>query len=100
MGAWSIIEEGRDEYGHMGFREEAEMEAYKRGCRHGYEKAMREIHGDMGRRATYGERDYDDYGGMSERRRYGRMGEPPYSSWRDDDMMGERRRRDSRGRYM
>lgn len=110
MGAWSIIEEGRDGYGSdMAFRSMEEREAYKEGCRHGYEKAMREVHGEMGYRddygmrggSSYGMRDYGRGGGMSGERRFpGYMPESPYMGYRDDDEMGERRRRDSRGRYM
>lgn len=109
MGAWSIIEDGREEYGRdMGFRSYEEEEAYKKGCRHGYEKAMKEIHGDMGYRddyeqrggGSYGMRDYGRSGMSGERRFPGYMPETPYMGYRDDDEMGERRRRDSRGRYM
>lgn len=64
-----------DDYG-MDFRSQAEEEAYKAGCRHGYERAMKEVHGDMGQRDRMGYR-----GG-------------------NIDEMDERRRRDSRGRYM
>ena len=47
MGMWEILEEGRDDYGRgFGMRGDEVEEAYKEGCRHGYEKAMREIHGD------------------------------------------------------
>ena len=49
MGMWEILEEGRDDYGRgFGMRGDEVEEAYKEGCRHGYEKAMRELHGDMG----------------------------------------------------
>lgn len=78
--------------GHMNFRDEmsiAEERAFKAGCKHGYRKAMEEAQGG------YGER-----GGM----RRGAYGDIYY---RDDDMSRydtpmyeERRRRDSRGRYM
>lgn len=76
MGMWTILEEGRDDYGHdFGMRESGEVErAYREGCRHGYEKAMRETQGDFGERGgSYrngGERRYYD---MGERNRpYGR----------------------------
>lgn len=95
---WTIMEEGRDDYGRgFGMREggsEVEM-AYREGCRHGYRKAMEEMKGGMGFRedGNYGGGGYS--GGTS------RMGErydyPPYPYM---DEMGERRRRDSRGRYM
>lgn len=95
---WEIMEEGRDDYGRgFGMREsgsEVEM-AYREGCRHGYRKAMEEMKGGMGFRegGNYGGGGYS--GGTS------RMGErydyPPYPYM---DEMGERRRRDSRGRYM
>ena len=47
---WTILEEGRDDYGRgFGMRGGSELEeAYREGCRHGYEKAMREMHGGMG----------------------------------------------------
>ena len=42
MGMWEILEEGRDDYGRgFGMRGDEVEEAYKEGCRHGYEKAMR-----------------------------------------------------------
>lgn len=45
MGMWEILEEGRDDYGRgFGMRGDEVEEAYKEGCRHGYEKAMREIY--------------------------------------------------------
>ena len=56
---WTIMEEGRDDYGRgFGTREgESEVEmAYREGCRHGYEKAMREAKEMMGQRGGYGER--------------------------------------------
>lgn len=88
----------------MGFRSQAEEEAYKTGCRHGYEKAMKEIHGDMGQRDRMGYR--ENYGnqpsqGMTGERRFpGYLPEGPYMGYRGGDEMDERRRRDSRGRYM
>ena len=92
MGMWTIMEEGRDDYGRgFGMREggsEVEM-AYREGCRHGYRKAMEEMQGGMGFREG-------EYGGGSSR-----MGERfDYPSYPYMDEMGERRRRDSRGRYM
>ena len=116
MGMWSILEEGRDNYGRgMSFRS-MEEEAFKMGCKHGYEKAMREMHGSMGYRddyghgrdygsGSYGNRDYaNQLDGMSNERRFpGYFPEGPYMGMGfrgGDDMMDERRRRDSRGRYM
>lgn len=71
------------------FREDELERAYKKGCEHGYKKAMEEL--------RYGERG----GGYGERGGFGGR------SWtisegygqRDDDGYGERRGRDSRGRY-
>lgn len=119
MGMWSILEEGRDDYGRgMGFRSHEEEEAFEMGCRHGYEKAMKEMHGSMGYREdyihrggyggdNYGNRDYGrgmQGGGMSGERRFpGYFPESPYMGMGyrgDGDEMDERRRRDSRGRYM
>ena len=50
MGMWSILEEGRDDYGRgFGMRDGGEIEeAYREGCRHGKEKAMNEMRGGMG----------------------------------------------------
>lgn len=49
MGMWEILEEGRDDYGRgFGMRGDEVEEAYKEGCRHGYEKAMREVRVDPG----------------------------------------------------
>lgn len=88
----------------MGFRSQAEENAFKEGCRHGYEKAMKEVHGDVGQRDYMGYR--DNYGnqqgqGMAGERRFpGYFPEGPYMGYREKDEMDERRRRDSRGRYM
>lgn len=108
MRSWEIIEQGRDEYGRdMGFRGmDPEEEAYKEGCRHGYEKAMREMQGSMGERMGYHE-DYGERGGYGnrgggsygERRRPGYLSEGPYMGYRGDDEMGERRRRRSNGQF-
>ena len=92
MSMWTIMEEGRDDYGRgFGMRDggsEAEM-AYREGCRHGYRKAMEEMQGGMGfREGGYGR----GTSNMVERFDY-----PSYPYM---DEMGERRRRDSRGRYM
>lgn len=98
MSMWEIIEEGRGgtdgyDYGMRGGNEQdrAYMEGYRRGCREGYEKAMYESR----------------QGNMNERRMPGYFPEYPYMDMREnrdpysnDYDMGERRRRDSRGRYM
>lgn len=111
MSMWTILEEGRDEYGRdMGFRSYEEEEAFKMGCKHGYEKAMKMMHGSMGYRDDYGRSEYGNHdygrdmqGGMSNERRFpGYFPEGPYMGmgYRGGDDMDERRRRDSRGRYM
>lgn len=47
MGMWEILEEGRGEYDRdFGMRGGNPMEeAYREGCRHSYERAMRETLG-------------------------------------------------------
>ena len=96
MGKWEILEEGRDDYGRgFGMRGDEVEEAYKEGCRKGYEKAMREMRGEMGFRD--GGRSYSGGGsssGMDERRYPGYFPEYP----RMDDM-GERRRRRANGEF-
>ena len=54
MGMWTILEEGRDDYGRgFGMRGGSELEeAYREGCRHGYEKARREMHGSVVKAVT------------------------------------------------
>lgn len=79
MRMWEI----REGYGH---KDEVE-EAYEEGCRDGWEKAMEE----MGHRGG----GYSQRGGSGYGNRYGRK-----EDWDDMDYMGERRRRDSRGRYV
>ncbi len=69
MGMWSILEEGRDDYGRgFGMRDGGEIEeAYREGCRHGYEKAMNEMRGGMGFRESgnySGGNGYGKCGGM------------------------------------
>lgn len=97
MGMWTILEEGRGDYGRgFGMRDggsEEEM-AYREGFRHGYEKAMHEVQGGMGYRENsgYGNRGY----GMGERRM---MQEPMYREMPPYDDMGERRRRRSNGEF-
>lgn len=74
--------------------------AYKKGCKHGYQKAVQNIRqamsGGMSERNVYGNR----HGGMGERM----MPDDPYMmgmrGYEDDDGMNERRRRNSRGQYM
>lgn len=82
MGMWEILEEGRGEYDRdFGMRGGNPMEeAYREGCRYGYERAMREMQGgEMGYRNSGGSR-----GGS-------------YSGGSD---MGERRRRRANGEFM
>ena len=109
MGMWSILED-RDDYGRgFGMRDSAE-EAYREGCKHGYEKAMREMQGggmgfreggnsgsNYGNRGGYGKR--GEYG-MGERRMYPPFyPEYPMMGMREDEEMGERRRRRSNGQF-
>ena len=73
MGMWEILEEGRGEYDRdFGMRGGNPMEeAYREGCRYGYEKAMREMQGgEMGYRNSGGSRGGSYSGGsdMGERR--------------------------------
>ena len=58
MGMWRILDEWRDDYERsFGMRDDDVEEAYKEGCRHGYEKAMREMQGgEMGYRNGGGSR--------------------------------------------
>lgn len=104
---WRILDEGRDDYERsFGMRDDDVEEAYKEGCRHGYEKAMRKMQGgEMGYRNSGSSRS-GGYSGsdMGERRMpeyfpeypmYGeRHGMPPYG-----DEMGERRRRRANGEF-
>ena len=95
--AWTIMEEGRDDYGRdFGMRggeaEEAYRQGYKEGCRHGYEKAMMESRASMGYRDNGGQGGYG--GGSYGNRMPGYLPEDP---WMDD--MGERRRRRSNGQF-
>ena len=106
MGMWTIMEEGRDEYGRdfgmkVGNAEAAYQQGFEEGCRHGYKKAMMEVNGgEMGYRGNYGGGQQSmgnrSYGGGS----YGnRMpGYLPEDPWPDDDM-GERRRRRANGQF-
>lgn len=112
MRLWEIREGYDPEEMRMGMRGGDDAEAaYEEGCRHGYRKgygdAMKEVSGGYGRHGSMGYREGDSdrqRGGMEQSSRYGeRMYLPPYVNYRnedDDDYMGERRRRDSRGRYM
>ena len=88
MNYWEIKED-YDDFG-LGMKDDEVEEAYKEGCRHGYEKAMRAMRGRLGRR--------DSQDGMNERVFPPYIPEPMYRDPYED--MGERRRRDSRGRYM
>ena len=74
-------------------RQELE-EAYREGCRHGYEKAMREMHGGMGFRGEGGYNGGGSYSDMGERRMPGYFPEYPRM-----DEMGERRRRRANGEF-
>lgn len=100
---WEIDDDGYgrggvDFEGHMGFRHDgmsmAEEYAYKKGCEHGYRKAMEEVQG-----GSYGERTIHRSGTGLNRVGYRDMDyretgyEEPYA-------LEERRRRDARGRYM
>ena len=106
MSMWTIMEEGRDDYGRgFGMRDGGELEeAYREGCRHGYEKAMREARGGMGFREEEGYGNRDGYGsrggyGMGERRMMPGYPEPMYREMPPYDGMGERRRRRSNGEF-
>lgn len=103
---WRILEEGRDfpRGLDMDFRGDPDLEeAYRKGCECGYKKgygdAMREVSGDMGFRGGQG---YSRGSGMGER--YPQYPVMRGMGFRDEEDsysdMGERRRRDSRGRYM
>lgn len=98
MRSWEIIENHEDGRGRMGFRDETpEDKAYREGYEEGYQAAMQEA-GMMGQRqgmgGGYGQRGGNYGQGSSYGQREGGYGE------RDDySMMGERRRRDSMGRY-
>lgn len=109
MSSWEILEHshdgyddydrmpdgyGRERYGReMGMRGDEVEQAYKEGCRHGYEKAMKKVkemlHGSMDERTEYGDSSGESYGRTGERRPMG-MAEP--------GEMDERRRR-SNGRF-
>ena len=108
MGMWRILDEGRDDYERsFGMRDDDVEEAYKEGCRHVYEKAMRKMQGgEMGYRNGGGSRS-GGYSGsdMGERRMPGYFPEyPVYNERRDSqpygDDMGERRRRRANGEFM
>lgn len=66
---WEIREDYESDYRHSSHEEELHK-AYKKGCKHGYEKAMEEMEyrkGDMGYRKYEDDEDYAEY------RRGGRM---------------------------
>ncbi len=95
MATWEVLEESRNDYGHgFGMRNEVE-EAYMAGCRHGYEKAMREVRGGMGFRES-GNNNYSNgnYSSIGERRIPNYYPEYPVM-----DEMGERRRRRANGEF-
>lgn len=99
MNPWNMLEiihegDDMDDFRMRESHSELEM-AYRKGCEHGYRKAMMEMSGSMGLRegGNYGGGGYS--GGTS------RMGERyDYPSYPYMDEIGERRWRDSRGRYM
>lgn len=81
--------------------------AYQEGYRKGFSDAMREVSGRSGYREGY--RNDGSRGSYMGERRMPGFPEPPVMDFRehydpmdmrDYDDMGERRRRDSRGRYM
>lgn len=72
--------------GEMEFEEAAQMVEEGLECMRELAEEMKEQYGE--RRGSYGSR-----GGYGMRGSYGRR------DWEDDDMYGERRRRDSMGRY-
>lgn len=75
--------------GEMEFEEAAQMVEEGLECMREIAQDMKEQYG-MRRGGSYGSR-----GGYGMRGGYGRR-----EDWDDDDMYGDRRRRDSRGRYM
>ena len=96
---WKMIEQIRDEYGggsDMGLRETSADESYRMGCEHGYRKGYSDAMREAAKDGRFHERmPRDSYrGGMSGYR------DNPYDMDDYEDYMGERRRRDSRGRYM
>jgi hypothetical protein len=67
---WEIREDYESDYRHSSFEDELHK-AYKKGCKHGYEKAMEEMEyrkGGMNYRKNEDDEDYAEY------RRGGRMG--------------------------
>lgn len=107
MRQWEIIEQGRGDYGRgMGFRmPDDPEEAYRQGCEDGYKKgygdAMRESNGGMDYRGGMGFRDGGQGSIVEHYPQYpvrGRMGYREDGDQYPD--MGERKSRDSRGRYM
>ena len=90
MNPWNMLEIiHEDERDGFGMRGGDELEsAYRKGCEHGYRKAMEEMRGGMGFREG-------GYGGGSSR-----MGERfDYPSYPYMDEMGERRRRRANGQW-
>lgn len=80
-------------------------EAYECGYEEGYEAAMEEMHGQMGERSSYGNRmgapsetGFGMRSGMGERSGMG-MRSNTFVEGEDRGMLGERRGRDSMGRY-
>lgn len=95
---WEILE-NRDDYGRgLGMRDETE-EAYREGCRHGYEKAVEEMRGGFGQRGGYsGSGGYGNR--MGERRMAMFPDSPAFREMPPYDEFGERRYRDARGRFI
>lgn len=112
MNSWEILEQGHDGYDdydrmpedyvherygrRMGMRGDEAEQAYKEGCRHGYEKAMKKVkemlHGSMDERTEYG-----DWSGENRPDDW-REPSAPMARAMMTGGMGERRRR-SNGRY-
>lgn len=84
MGMWRILEDERRGMGMRDELDEAYEAGFEEGCKQGYRKAMEEVRGDMG---------FRDGGGYE-------MGERYPSRTGIRTTYGERRMRDSRGRYM
>lgn len=85
MNPWNMLEIiHEDERDGFGMRGGDELEsAYRKGCEHGYRKAMEEMRGGYG---------------MGERRMTG-YPEPMYREMPPYDEMGERRRRRANGQW-
>ena len=101
---WKMIEQIRDEFRNesdMGLREVSADPSYRMGMEEGYRRGYADAMSEATRSGSYRER--------MPRDSYRRGGDFPMSGFRGDPYdreddyeydMGERRRRDSRGRYM